>query len=166
MAAVEFENPLGHIVEEVAIVGYRDDGGRIGLQIFLEPGDGFGVQVVGGFIQQQHVGRRQQQAAQRHAAFLAARELVDDGVPGRQAQRVGGDFQLALEFPAADGVDRILKFRLLLEQLVHLVRSSSGSANLSLISLKRATCANAPPSPSITTLRTSLLGSSCGSCGR
>ena len=121
VAAVEFEDPLGHVVEEVAIVRDRDDGGRIRLEIFLQPRDRFGVEMVGGLVQQQHVGRRQQQAAQRHAALLATRELVDDGVPRRQAQRVGGDLEFALEFPAADRVDGVLQLRLLLEQLVHLV---------------------------------------------
>ena len=99
----------------------RDDGGRIRLEIFLEPGDGLGVEMVGGLVQQQHVGRRQQQAAQRHAALLAARQLVDDRVPRRQAQRVGGDLELALELPAADRVDGVLQLGLLLEQLVHLL---------------------------------------------
>ena len=94
---------------------------RIGLEIFLEPRDRLGVEMVGRLVEQQHVGRRQQQAAQRHAALLAARELVDDGVPRRQAQRVGGDLELALQLPAADRVDGVLQLRLLLEQLVHLV---------------------------------------------
>ena len=121
MAAVEFEDPLGHVVEEVAIVRHRDDGGRIRLEILLQPRDRLGVEMVGGLVEQQHVGRGQQQPAQRHAALLAARQLVDDGVPGRQAQRVRGDLELALEFPAADRVDGVLQLRLLFEQLVHLV---------------------------------------------
>ena len=121
MAAIEFEDPLGDVVEEVAIVRDRDDGGWIGLQVLLEPRNRFGVEMVGGLVQQQHVGRGQQQAAQRHAAFLAARELVDDGVPGRQAQRIRGDLELALEFPAADRVDGVLQLGLLLEELVHLL---------------------------------------------
>ena len=55
MTAVEFENPLSGIVEEVAIVGDRNHGARETLQELLEPVDGFGVEVVSGLIQQQHV---------------------------------------------------------------------------------------------------------------
>jgi hypothetical protein len=42
--------------------------------------------VVGGLVEQQHVGARQQQLAQRHAALLTAGQGADLGVPGRQAQ--------------------------------------------------------------------------------
>ena len=72
VAAVEFEDPLGDVVEEVAVVGDRDDSARVFLKIFLEPGDRLGVEVVGGLIEQQHVRRRQQQTTERHAALLAA----------------------------------------------------------------------------------------------
>ena len=65
------------VVEEGAIMGDRDDGPRIALQELLQPLDRFGVQVVGGFVQQQHVGLGQQQAAQRHAALLAAGQRLD-----------------------------------------------------------------------------------------
>ena len=121
VATVEFEDPFGDVVEEVAIVRDRDDGRRIGLEVFLEPRDGLGVEMVGGLVEQQHVGRGQQQAAQRDAAFFTAREFVDDRVPRRQAQRVGGDLEFALELPAADRVDGVLQLGLLFEQLVHLV---------------------------------------------
>ena len=108
MAAVEFEDPLGDVVEEVAIVRDGDDRRRIRLEIFFQPADRLGVEVVGGLVEQQHVGRGEQEAAQRHAALLATRELVDDGVPRRQAQRVGGDLEFALEFPSAHRVDGVL----------------------------------------------------------
>ena len=42
------------------------------------------------------VGAREQQATQRHATALAARKVAHPGLPGRQAQRLGGHFQLAL----------------------------------------------------------------------
>ena len=87
----------------------------------LEPRDGLGVEVVRRLVEQQHVGIRQQQAAQRDAAALAARQRLHARVPRRQAQRIGGDLELALELPAAGGVDGFLQLALLLEQLVHLV---------------------------------------------
>ncbi len=121
MAAVELQNPLGDIVEEVAVVGDRDHRARILLEEVFQPRHRFGIQMVGGLIEQQHVGLGQQQAAQRHAALLAAGQLADHRVPGRQAQRIGGDFQLALQFPAADGVDLVLHLGLLFHELVHFV---------------------------------------------
>ena len=95
-AAVEFQNPLGRVVQEVAVVGDGHHGAGEALQELLQPVHRFGVQVVGRLVEQQHVGLGQQQAAQRHAALLTAGEHADLGVPRRQAQRVGGDFELVL----------------------------------------------------------------------
>ena len=113
---IEFENPAGHVVEEVAIVGDGDDGARVLVEEALQPGHGLGVEVVGRLVEQQHVRLRQQQAAQRDAAALAAGQLGHVGVPGRQPQRVGRDFELALDFPAAGRVDRVLQIALFLQQ--------------------------------------------------
>jgi hypothetical protein len=117
VAAVEFEDPLGGVVEEVAVVGDGDHGAGEAQQELFQPFDRFGVEVVGRLVQQQHVGLGQQQLAQRDAALLAAGELADLGVPGRQAQRVGGDFQLGLGVGAGGGDDGFQP-RLFLGQLV------------------------------------------------
>jgi hypothetical protein len=55
-AAIEFEDPAGHIIEEVAVVGDRDDGAGIVLEKALEPRHRLGIQVVGRFVQQQQIG--------------------------------------------------------------------------------------------------------------
>jgi hypothetical protein len=55
-APVEFQNPLGGVVQEVTVVGDGHHGARKALQEQLEPVHRFGVQVVGRFIEQQHVG--------------------------------------------------------------------------------------------------------------
>src|SRR5690606_18301425 len=70
-SSVEFENPLGGVVQEVAIVGDGHHCAGEAAEELLQPIDRFGVQVVGGLVEQQHVGLGQQQAAQGHAAFLA-----------------------------------------------------------------------------------------------
>ena len=44
----------------------------VGAQELLQPQHRLGVQVVGGLVEQQQVGRLQQQLAQRHATALAA----------------------------------------------------------------------------------------------
>ncbi len=118
VAAVELENPAGDVVEEVAVVGHGDDRARILLEEMLEPAHRLGVEVVGRFVEQQHVGLRQQQPAQRDAAPLAARDLRDVGVPRRQAQRVGGHLELVVEVVAVGRLDDRLELRLLGGDLV------------------------------------------------
>ena len=51
-AAVEFENPFGRVVEEVAVMGHGDDGAGEAVQELLEPFDGFGVEMVRRFVEQ------------------------------------------------------------------------------------------------------------------
>ena len=91
------------------------------VQEALQPGHGFGIQVVGGFVQQQHVRLFQQQAAQGHPAALTAGEMLDLGIPRWQTQRVGGAFQLVFQVVAIMGLDDGLQFALLLGQLVEIV---------------------------------------------
>src|SRR5581483_7772783 len=42
VAAIEFEDPAGDLVEEIAVMRDRDDGAGIILQKALQPGDRFG----------------------------------------------------------------------------------------------------------------------------
>ena len=114
MAAVELEDPARGVVEEVAIVRHRDHGAGKALQELLEPLHALGVEVVGRLVEQQQVGLRQQQPAERDAALLAAGEHVDLLLPRRQAQRVGRD----LELVGAAGVEHRLELGLLLGELV------------------------------------------------
>ena len=72
LAAIELQRPVGEVVEEVAVVRDEDHAARVFLEIVLEPGDAFGVEVVRGLVEQQDVGLRQQEARQRHAPLLAA----------------------------------------------------------------------------------------------
>jgi hypothetical protein len=79
-----------------------------------------GVQMVGRLVQQQHVRLGQQQAAQRHAAFFTTGQRPDLGVPRRQAQRVGGHFELALQRVRVVGGEQVFQLLLLLGQLVEI----------------------------------------------
>ena len=121
VAAVELEDPARDVVEEVAVVGDRDDRPRILLQEALEPGDRLGVEMVGRLVEQQHVRAREQQPAEGDAAPLAARDLRHVRVAGRAAERVHRDLDRAIEVPGVRGVDLVLEPRLLVEQLLHLV---------------------------------------------
>ena len=71
LAAVELEDPAGHVVEEVAVVGHGDDRAGVLLQVPLQPGHRLGVEVVGGLVQQQQIGRGEQEPAQGHPPALA-----------------------------------------------------------------------------------------------
>ena len=105
VAAIELQDPLGRVVEEVAVVRDRHHGARKAFEEHFEPLHALGVEVVGGLVEQQHVGLGQQQAAQCDAALFAARELADFRVPRRQAQSVGGDLELVLGIRACGGDD-------------------------------------------------------------
>ena len=121
LAAVELQNPLGDVVEEVAVVRHGDDRAGILVQMPLQPGDALGVEVVGRFVEQQQVGPLEQNLAQRDAAPLAAGERFHVGVARRQVHRAHGDFDLPVELPGVHGFDLVLHLGLAFEQLFHLV---------------------------------------------
>ncbi|OIQ96268.1 hypothetical protein GALL_217880 [mine drainage metagenome] len=89
-------------------MGHRHHGAREAGEELLQPFHRFGVEVVGRLVEQQHVGLGQQQPTERDAALLAARERADLGLPGRQPQRVGGDFELVVEVAAGRGQDGLV----------------------------------------------------------
>ena len=91
------------------------------LEEVLEPGDGVGVEVVRRLVQQQQVGRRQEQPAERDATPLAAGQRGDVGVARRQPQGVHRRVEHAVEVPGVGAVDQVLHLALLLEQRVHLL---------------------------------------------
>ena len=121
LAAVELEDPLGDVVEEVAVVGDEDDGAGVFLQVPFEPGDALGVEVVGRLVEEQEVGAFEQDLAEGDAPAFAAGERADLGVAGGQPHGVHGDLDAAVEVPALGGLDRVLDLGLLFEQGVHLV---------------------------------------------
>ena len=96
-------------------MGDGDDRAGVVLEEALEPGDRLGVEMVGRLVEQQQVGRLQQQPAQRDAAPLAARQRGDVGVRRRQAQRVHRQLEARIEVPGVGGVDLVLDLRLLVE---------------------------------------------------
>ena len=113
--AVHLADPLGHVVEEVAVV--RDARARRRgrcVRMLFEPEHRLGVQVVRGLVEQQQVGRFQKQAAQRHATALAAGKDAHRRVGVGALQRVHGLGELAVQVPCVGGVDLGL-------QLAHLV---------------------------------------------
>jgi hypothetical protein len=117
--AIELEDPAGDVVEEITIVRHGHDAALELGEIALEPVHRLGVEVVGGLVEQQHVGLLEEHATERDAALLAARELADVGVARREAQRVHRDVHLAVQVPEIVRVDLLLHPGLLVEQLLH-----------------------------------------------
>ena len=120
-AAVELEDPLGHVVQEVPVVGDRDDGAGVLGQVLLQPLHALRVEVVGRLVEQQQVGLLQQQLAQRDPAALTAGELGDVGVRRRAAQRVHRQLQLGVDVPGVGVVELLLQPAHLVHQLVGVV---------------------------------------------
>ena len=102
-------------------MGDGHDGALVLLEVALEPADGLGVEVVRRLVEQQQVGRAQQQPAERDAAALAAGELGYVGVGRGQTQRVHGGVELRVEVPGVGGVDALLDARELVGGLVGVV---------------------------------------------
>ena len=84
VAAVDFGDPLGHVVEEVPVVGDGEDGAGVAGEVLLEPQHALGVEVVGGLVEEQQVRLLQQELAERDAAALTTGEQGDVGVGGGQ----------------------------------------------------------------------------------
>ena len=120
-ATVELEDPAGHAVEEVAVVGDGEDGALVLFQELLQPLHALGVEVVGGLVEEEQVGCLQQKLAQRHAAALTAGELRDGRVGRRAAKGVHGLLELAVEVPRVAVVELFLELAHLFEQLVGVV---------------------------------------------
>ena len=94
--------------------------------MMLEPGHRFGVQVVGGLVEQQHVGLGEQQAGERHAPALAARELGHLQIVRRAAQGVHGHLDAQVDVPEIAGVDLLLEGGHLLHERVAVVFAELG----------------------------------------
>ncbi len=101
-------------------MGNRHNGAFKVMQEALQPGDGFGVQVVGRFVEQQHVRFFEQQAAERHAAAFTTGEIRDFRIPVRQTQGVGRAFQLHVQVVAVMGLDNFFQFALLGGELIEI----------------------------------------------
>ena len=67
LAIRELDGPVGDLIQECPVVADQYDTSRILLEELLQPYDGFDVQVIGWFIEQQKVVLTNQQFGQFHA---------------------------------------------------------------------------------------------------
>ena len=105
MPAVDLEDPLRHVVQEVPIVGDGEHRTRVRLEVAFQPLHRLRVQVVGRLVEQQQVGLLQQQLAQRDAAALAAGKDVDHRVRRRATERVHRLLELGVDVPGVAVVE-------------------------------------------------------------
>ena len=75
-SGLEAKQPIHGAIQEVAVVGDHHHATAKIFEEVLEHAQGVDVEVVGGFIQQQHVGRFDQEPAQMQAPPLTAREFA------------------------------------------------------------------------------------------
>ncbi len=120
-AAVELEDPLGDVVEEVAVVRDGDDGAGVLGEVLLEPADRLGVEVVRRLVEEEEVGLLEEDAAERDAPPLAAGDLRDVGFGGRAAEGVHRRLEGPVEVPAVRRLDGVLDAAVLGHDLLHLV---------------------------------------------
>ena len=116
--AIEFQNVLGDVVQEVPVVCDGNHGPFVQLEVPFEPLHGFGIQVVGRFVQEQQVGLLQQHLAQRHPPPFPPGKLFDGGVRRRQSHRVHRHLKLPIEVISIDGINLRLHAIHLSHQLV------------------------------------------------
>jgi hypothetical protein len=76
-ACFQMEHMVNDGLEKGTIVADQKNGGVEASQVSLEPGRGLQVEVVGGLVQQQHVGRRYQLLGQSQPAPLSPAQAVE-----------------------------------------------------------------------------------------
>ncbi len=130
-AAVEFKNPTGNIVKEIAVVRDGNDSAFVLLKVVLEPFNALGVEVVGRLVKQQYVRLLQQQTAQGHTAALTAAEVLDKLVLVGATQGVHSAFQAAVEVPGIVLLQQFGQFALTLAQFIEVgIRLRKGIVHL------------------------------------
>ena len=74
LGLIEMHDAGHDFVEQISIMADEHDGVGIDLQKGLEPDGAFEVEIVGGFVQKQHIGLTKQRSRQCHAHAPAAGE--------------------------------------------------------------------------------------------
>ncbi len=101
-------------------MGDGNDGAGEVLEKLLQPRHRLGVEVVGGLVEQNHVGLGQQQPTQRDAAFLAAGEGFNACLPRGKVQRFGGLVENHVDVVAVQRLDLRFELLLLFAELVEI----------------------------------------------
>jgi hypothetical protein len=93
LALAQMQDGIDGVVQKLAVVADDEGGVRIFLEPCLEPERALQVEIVGGLVEQQQVGLREQGRRQRHPHAPAAGEF-----PHRALQVGGGEAKPAQDF--------------------------------------------------------------------
>ena len=117
-AAGDLERASGDVIDEGAVVRDQYHGPGALLQILLEPLYALDVEVVGGLVEEQHVGLSQQQLCQLDAHTPAARELTRGPVEIAALEAEAGEraLNLGAEVQAAQHLEALLGARVALDE--------------------------------------------------
>ncbi len=99
LTTVQFQNPSGYVIEEVAVVGNGNYGSFVLLQMLLKPLNRLGIEVVGRLVEQKYVGFLKQQTAQGYPAAFASRKVFHYGIRRRTTQRIHSTLKFVVELP-------------------------------------------------------------------
>ena len=111
VSVADLNHPLGHLVDEIPVVGDGQHRALKGMDILLQPLHTVQIQMVGGLVQQQNVRLFQQQPGQIHPGLFAAGEagkrlnplLLGD------AQAIADFIRLHIHVIAAAGLEAVGK---------------------------------------------------------
>ena len=106
--AIELDDARREALEERAVVRHEDQRAGVLGQEVLQPGDRFEVEVVGRFVEQQHVGLRDQGPREQDAPAPSARQRIDHRV-GRERQPREHQLDPLLEAPAVALLEGVLQ---------------------------------------------------------
>ena len=81
----QLDDAGGDDIEEIAVVRDENHRTRKIMEEIFEPKNGFGIEMIGRFVEKQEVRLRGQSTAQRHASFLSARKWSDQGIQRRRS---------------------------------------------------------------------------------
>src|SRR3546814_19318337 len=77
LAALQMQDVIDDIVQEIALVADDQDRRAIAFEDILEPHHRFEIEVVRRLVEQQHIGLREEEGGERHAHPQAPREAVE-----------------------------------------------------------------------------------------
>src|SRR5439155_8231100 len=85
----QLNDARGNHIEKIPIVSNENHRARKIMKEILQPKNGFGVEMIGGFVEEQQIRLCGKSAAQCDASFFTARERSEQGIQRRRRQSGG-----------------------------------------------------------------------------
>ena len=118
---VHFDHAVDDAIEEVSVVGHQHQRHLAADQPVLDPVDHLGIEVIGGFVEQQQVRAAEQQLGQRHAATFTPRQVCAPRVRIDETQPVDRRQHLVLDVVPAVRLELLLETSLATHELVEMI---------------------------------------------